>query len=58
MREEIKCDICDTSLETRNDYKVLQYLFNPDDDEFIRICTPCDDDEEFIREMEGKDNEC
>ena len=43
MREKIKCDICDDSLETRDDYKVLQYLFNPDDDEHVRICTPCEE---------------
>jgi hypothetical protein len=41
MREEIKCDICDDSLETRDDYILLEYCSKTD--EYVRICTPCEE---------------
>jgi hypothetical protein len=42
---EQECDICGDSLNGRDDYIILQYVYGLED-EFIRICTPCEDGKE------------
>jgi len=44
MREKIRCDICDDSLETRDDYIILEHCSQCE--EFMRICTPCEEEYE------------
>jgi len=47
---EQECDICGDSLSGRDDYTVLEYIHGVED-EFIRICDPCE------HGKEGTDND-
>tara|TARA_Y100000310_G_C20597710_1_gene771353 strand:+ start:53 stop:193 length:141 start_codon:yes stop_codon:yes gene_type:complete len=39
---EIYCDICHNHINDCDEYKVIDRIIHEHDDEFIRICKPCE----------------